>query len=268
MKLGNIKFGIQSVEAGQKLAVVNALPQLTVNSTVGKFVITAPVSKALNIAVGEHVMFLNNLQSVQAAISERVEDVVNYAKEHDIDIDTREGVDTLLNTFGTWYIAKGVKLFNANGLPKMQHLRVTAKDKEQFLNANIDSFIAENREALIEKHGLDASASDAEIAEVVTIDDVASPEVQVTSGSKTATTSASTGVGCQLNFTDSNVWNALKQDLADKTSKNRVFDVLLDDVEKYQFNNGKEAVEISIYPLQFSEDIQPIVREKKSEVAE
>ena len=118
MKLGNkISFGVQAVQAGQKSSTVNAAPQLIANSTSGKFVITSPVSKALNVAVGENVMFLNNIQGVEAAIQARVEDVVNYAAEKGIDINTREGEEQLLAVFTQWYIAKGVKQYDSKGNP-------------------------------------------------------------------------------------------------------------------------------------------------------
>ena len=104
MKLGNkIQFGVNAVVAGQKKSVVNAMPQLIVNSTQGKFSITSPVSKALGVAVGENVMFLNNIQGVENAIQARLDDVVNYANENGIDIETREGQDALLNAFTQWY---------------------------------------------------------------------------------------------------------------------------------------------------------------------
>ena len=45
---GKLNFGVQAVQAGQKSSTVNAEPQLIANSTPGKFVVTAPVSKALN----------------------------------------------------------------------------------------------------------------------------------------------------------------------------------------------------------------------------
>ena len=80
MKLGTkLSFGVTAVQAGQKSSTVNATPQLIANSTAGKFVITSAVSKALNIAVGENVMFLNNIAGVEMAIQNRVDAVVEYA---------------------------------------------------------------------------------------------------------------------------------------------------------------------------------------------
>ena len=41
--------------------------------------------------------------------------------------------------------------------------------------------------------------------------------------------------------------------------------MLLDEAQTTQFNNGKENVEITILPIVFKEDVDPIVRTKKAE---
>ena len=267
MKLGNkISFGVQAVQAGQKSSTVNAAPQLIANSTSGKFVITSPVSKALNVAVGENVMFLNNIQGVEAAIQARVEDVVNYAAEKGIDINTREGEEKLLAAFTQWFIAKGVKQYDSKGNPIMASERYTKDDKAKYLDEHKMEIVDANRDALVAQFG---EMSDEELAEKLTIDMVEAPKFHACSGSKTATTASATGVGCQLNFTDTAIWGALKADLGDlATKKNRIFNVLLDEVQKVDFNNGKENVTIDIYPIEFVEDTDPIVRATKAENAE
>ena len=107
--------------------------------------------------------------------------------------------------------------------------------------------------------------SDEELAEKLTVDMVEAPKFHACSGSKTATTASATGVGCQLNFTDTAIWGALKADLGDAaTKKNRVYSVKLDEAEEVEFNNGKENVKVTIFPIEFVEDNDPIVREKKS----
>lgn len=263
MKLGNkISFGVQAVQAGQKSSTVNAAPQLIANSTIGKFVITSPVSKALNIAVGENVMFLNNIAGVEAAIQQRVDDVVNYATENGIDINTREGEEQLLATFTQWYIAKGVKQYDSKGNPVMASERYTKEDKAKYLAEHSMEIVDANRDALIAEFG---EMSDEELAEKLTVDMVEAPKFHACSGSKTATTASATGVGCQLNFTDTAIWGALKADLGDAaTKKNRVYSVKLDESEEVEFNNGKENVKVTIFPIEFVEDNDPIVREKKS----
>lgn len=263
MKLGNkIQFGVVAVQAGQKSSTVNATPQLTANSTIGKFAITSPVSKAMGIAVGENIMFLNNIAGVEAAIQQRVADIVSYAEENGIDLNTREGEETILATFTQWFIAKGVKLYDSKGNAILATERYTKEDKQAYLNAHAMEIVEANREALVEQFG---EMSDEELATKLTVDMVEAPKYHACSGSKTATTGNATGIGCQLNFTDTAIWGALKADLGDMASKkNRVYDVKLDEATEVDFNNGKELVKITIFPIEFVEDTDPIVREKKS----
>lgn len=262
MKIGNkVSFGVSAVISGQKSATVNAAPQLIANSTLGKFVITSPVSKALNVAVCENVMFLNNIAGVEAAIAERVADVVAYAEENGIDLNTREGQDAVLGAFTQWFIAKGQPMYDGKGNPIMASERYTKEDKLKFIKEHSAELLEANRDALIERVG-NADASDEELIAAITVDDIESPKYHACSGSKTATSSSTTGVGCQLNFTDTSIWTALKADLEVPTSKNRVYDVLLNEAARVDYNNGREVVEITIFPIQFVKDEEPIARNK------
>lgn len=260
---GKLNFGIQAVQAGQKSSTVNAEPQLIANSTPGKFVVTAPVSKALNIAVGENIMFLNNISGVEAAVQAKGEDVRALAAELGFDIDTKDGEDALVNHLTQWYIAKGVLQYTSKGEPVMAAERYTKEDKAKYLAENAMEIVAANREALVEQFG---EMSDEELAEKLTIDMVESPKFHAASGSKTATTASTTGVGCQLIFTDSSIWTSLKKDLGDEAPRmNRVYRVLVDEAFTTTFNNGKENVEITVLPIEFKEDVAPVVRTKKAE---
>lgn len=265
MKVGNkVQFGFNAVQAGQKSTTVNAEPRLIANSTAGKFVITSPVSKALQIAVGENVMFLNNIANVEAAISQRVDDVVNWANENGVDLNTREGQDAALQAFTVWAIAKGVLQYDSKGNPVMASERYTKEDKQKYIDAHADEILAENRAVLIERNGGEDADDDTLIA-LISVDDIEAPKYHASTGSKTATTASATGVGCQLNFTDTSIWNSLKSDLGDaKEKKNRIYAVLFDEAFTVPVNNGKEDVEVVAYPLEFIADEDPIVREKKA----
>ena len=264
MKLGNkMQFGFTAVQAGQKSATVNAEPRLIANSTTGKFLITAPVSKAMGIAVGENIQFLNNIGEVENAINQRVEDLVNWAEEKGLDLNTREGQDAALKEFTIWAIAKGVPQYDSKGNPVMASVRYTEEDKKKFIADHAAELVAANREALVERNG-GVDADDETLASLITVDDIEAPKYHAASGSKTATTGAATGVGCQLNFTDTAIWNALKADLGSgKDKKNRIYAVVLEEAFNVQVPNGKESVEVTAYPIEFLADEDPIVREKK-----
>ena len=268
MKQGlGLSFGITAVVAGQKSSTVNAEPQLIVNSTSGKFTITAPVSKALGIAVGENIMFLNNIKGVEDAIDNKVADLVAWADENVIDLDTKEGKDVALKTFSQWFIAKGVSLYKSNGQPIMATERFTKEDKEAFLAEHRTEMMEANRAELIARIG-NADATDEELEAAITIEDVESPTFHAVSGSKTASTSSATGVGLQLSFTDTAIWNQIKSDMEDKTALKRVFSVDVEDVQDAPFSNGKETITVKAFPLTFVADEKAVIRAKKAGDAE
>lgn len=261
--MGTIKFGFSGVQSGQKSATVNAEPRLIANSTSGKFSITSPVSKALNLSVGDNIMFLNNKPQLEEAIATRNADLVAFAEERGIDLNTREGHDAVIAEFETWAIVKGIAEFDRKGNPVMVSERYTKADKEAFIKENAQDILDANRETLIARVG-NPDASDEELIAAITVDDIESPKVQSYTGSKTSTSGNATGVGCQLNFTDTSIWNTLKADLGDaKDKKNRIYEVLLDDMFTTTLNDGFKEVEAVGFMLKFLADEDPIVREKK-----
>lgn len=266
MKLG-LNFGFQTVQAGQKSSVLNAEPQLIANSTSGKFTITAPVSKALNIAVGENVSFANNISLVEAAIQGGAghDDIVAWANEQGVDLTTIEGQKAALDAFTVWFIAKGIAEYDSKGNPIMSSVRFTKEDKMAYIKEHADELLEANRDALIERLG-NPDASDEELIASITPDDIESPKVPSFSGSKTSSTGSFTGVGCQLGFTDSAVWNALKASLDEETraKKNRIFKVLLESPITSVVKNGYEDVQVTAYPIEYLSDEDVVARVAKA----
>lgn len=257
-----LQFGISGVQAGQKSTVVNAEPTLIASSTPGKFTVSAPVSKALKIAVGENIMFHNNISEIEAAIQNEEKTIVAFAEENGYDLKTREGQDAVLKACTGWFISKGYKLYDKFNEPIMANERVTKEDKAKYLADHAAEIVEANRDALVAQFG---ELSDEELADKLTIDMVEAPKYHSAKGSKTATTSNATGVGCQLNFTDSAIWTALKADLGELASKkNRVFDVVLSDMATIKCWDGAKTVDVVIVPIEFKEDVDPIVRVAKS----
>jgi hypothetical protein len=263
----NIKFGFAAVQAGQKSATVNAEPRLIANSTAGKFTVTAPVSKAMGVAVGENIGFLNNIASVEAMIAEQNADIMAWCEENGVDITTKEGVEAVMEAATTWAIYKGVPTYDSKEQPVKAKERYTKEDKQKYIDANAAAILEANREVLIERNG-GVDADDETLIGLISVDDIEAPEYHVHTGSKTATTGNATGVGCQLGFTDTSIWNSIKKDIPEeeRVKKNRVFKVLLDEGFKTVVPNGtKDGVEVTAYPIEFVEDTDPIVREKKQD---
>lgn len=254
MNLGNkVSFGFSAVVAGQKTSGNNE-PQLIVNSTKGKFTVTSPVTRAMGIAVGEYIQFVNNIAQIEAAINEGGDDIKAIAEQLDVDYTTREGALAIIDACTQWAIVKGQAMLDKVGNPIMVSARLTEEEKRAFITKNAQAILAENREALIERNG-GQDADDETLLGLIELDEVEYPKVPGFTGSKTASTSNATGVGLQLGFTDSNVWGALKKDLGDDaTKKNRIYKVLLDDAVKTVVD-GKELM---IYPIEYQEDTDPI----------
>ena len=254
MNLGNkVSFGFSAVVAGQKTSGNNE-PQLIVNSTKGKFTVTSPVTRAMGIAVGEYIQFVNNIAQIEAAINEGGDDIKAIAEQLGVDYTTREGALAIIDACTQWAIVKGQAMLDKVGNPIMVSARLTEEEKRAFIAKNAAAILAENRDALIERNGGE-DADDETLLGLIELDEVEYPKVPGFTGSKTASTSNATGVGLQLGFTDSNVWSALKKDLGeDATKKNRIFKVLLDDAVKTTVD-GKDTM---IYPIEFQEDADPI----------
>jgi hypothetical protein len=259
MNLGKkVSFGFNAVVAGQKTSGNNE-PQLIANSTKGKFTVTAAVTRAMGVAVGEYIQFVNNIDQIERAIQEGSDDIKAIAEELGVDLSTREGQVAVVEACTQWAIVKGQAMLDKVGNPIMVSARLTEKDKRAYIAAHAAQALEAMRDTLIERVG-NPEASDEELLAAIELDEIEYPKVPGFNGSKTASTSNATGVGLQLGFTDSNVWGALKADLGDDaTKKNRIYKVLLEEAVKTSVD-GKE---LTIYPIEFQEDADPIVRGEK-----
>lgn len=259
MKFGNkVSFGFSAVVAGQKTSGNNE-PQLIANSTKGKFTVTSVVSRAMGVAVGEYIQFVNNISKIETAIIDGNDDIKKVADELGVDFTTREGQLAIIEACTQWGIIKGKPMLDKVGNPIMVSARLTEEEKRAYIAAHKDEALEAMRDTLIERVG-NPEASDEELLAAIELDEIEYPKVPGFEGSKTASTSNATGVGLQLGFTDSNVWSALKKDLGeDATKKNRIFKVLIDEAIKESVD-GNETI---IYPIEFQEDADPIVRVNK-----
>lgn len=279
--MGTINFNLTPnvIASGQRLNTVNEEPRLIANSTNGKFMITSAVSKALQVAVGEYIMFLNDSSALELAIAQGNEDVLRAAEEKGYDLNTLEGKKQAVEEFTTWYIAKGYAKYNNKGEALMANIRYTQEEKLRAAISNIDEMLSNEEiyQALAEIMQNENFTAE-ELKEVLTSDEdnefindvktrviefVQVPQYHVHEGAKTSTTGNATGVGCKLNFSDTSTWNLMKSDLEDKEAKNRIFKVCLDSMCPVEANNGNEKITIYAYPVQFIEDTDPIARGKE-----
>lgn len=256
MKTGNLKgmsFGFSAVNVGQRN--VNVEPQVIATSTEGGFRITPPVSKALNVGHGENIMFITNVDNIDAAIASRNEELVAFCEEQGLEFGTPEATIAIHKEFDLWGIAKGIQEFDTKGNAKYVQERLSKKDKINFVNANFEAMFEEATAS----EDCPEEVKDALTREGVTRDEqveiltqfVQAKEVKKYRGSKAANAGKMIGAGTSLTFTDGNVWAQLKVDMSkeEAVAMNRIYDVDVENPTKLMINNGYEDVEVSVLIL-------------------
>lgn len=238
-------FGFSAVNAGQRNSVVE--PQVVACSTEGSFRITAPVSRVLNVQSGDYMMFINNVDSIDAAIAAKADEVVNFCKENNLELGSTAAAIALHKEFDMWAIAKGVEEYDPKGNKKTAIERLTKADRVKFATANFDSMLeaalADGDEQIKDALSRDGITKDEQIEILATA--VQAKEVYKFKGSKLANASGLSGAGVPLNFTDNNVWKQLKADLGDQARKlNRIYDVDIEELQDIVINNGYEDVKV------------------------
>lgn len=261
MKTGNVKamsFGFSAVNAGQRNITVE--PQVIATSTEGGFRLTPPVTRALGIGHGDYVMFLSNIDNIEAAIAAKDETIVAFCEENGLELGSPEAAIAIHKEFDMWAIAKGIVEYDTKGNKKVCQERLTKNDKirfvkqnfEEMLTAAMDSDNVELKDAL-SREGITKE----EQVELLTVG-VTPKEVLKYKGSKAANPAGLTGAGTVLNFTDTNVWKQIKMDLGDNDTKvNRIFDVDVEQIQEIAINDGYNNVTVRALTLGEYTDKEP-----------
>lgn len=263
----SFNFGVSVVNAGQRQVTVE--PQLIFTSTPGGIRITGPVSKALGVQHGENVMFVNNVAMIDQAIIAKEPSIVAFCEENGLDINDPETVKIIHKVGDQWWIAKGYQIFDKKGNPKMTKERLSKDERMKFVEANFDTMLEGAR-----------NSGDAELAKFLNREGITEEEIKDTlckyvtnnevpmyAGSKTANPAKLTGLGVNLNFTDSAIWSQIKEDLGHDGDKvNRVFTLDLDKAIKERVNNGYEEIEVLMIPF-IGEDCGEYKDEKPARIS-
>lgn len=255
---GKTSFGFSAVNAGQRN--VSYDPELIAGSNPGSFRITPPVSKALFIEHGDNIMFVTNIDNINQAIQAKAPELIEFCAENGLDIDSPEAYIAIHKEFDVFGIAKGIQEFDAKGNPKLTRERMTKADKVKYVDANFETCLAEARKAANEElvAALNREGATEEELKAILVEAIQGDEVAKYKGSKCANPASTTGIGVSLTFTDSNVWNQLKQDLGDDADKlNRVFDIDIDNLQDAEIDNGYKTVPVRIALLGASKEEKP-----------
>lgn len=260
-----LSFGMGIVNAGQRAA--NDEPELVVGSTPGSFRITSMVSKALGVAHGEYIMFVNNRANIDFAIINKAPEIVAFCEEAGLDITSPEAAAAIHAECDVWGIAKGIPEYDKNGNVRMTREKMVAKAKIEYVNNNFEetlaSALASDNEEL--KAALTREGISEEEQKAILVEGIQGDEVQKVKGSKCANTASLSGIGVTLNFTDSNVWNQLKEDMDTEKAKstNRVFSIDIEDLQEAVVNDGYKDVVVKVALLSEYKDVKPVRIGKK-----
>lgn len=261
MKTSNVKamgFGFGVVNAGQRNVTVE--PQFIAVSTEGNFRITPPVSKVLGIGHGDYIMFLNNVDNIDAAIAAKADVVVKFCEENGLELGTPEAAIAIHKEFDMWAIAKGIIEFDTKGNAKTTTERLTKNDKIKYVSQHFEEMLAAAAEQADEetKEALTRDGITKEEQIDILTAFVVARELPKYKGSKVANPAGLTGAGTSLTFTDSNVWKQLKADMgAEATALNRVFDVDVEELQDVELSDGYKTVTVKALVLGDYVDKEP-----------
>jgi hypothetical protein len=253
-----IAFGFSAVNAGQRNTTLE--PQVIAVSTEGNFRITPAVSKVLGVGHGDNIMFLSNVDNIDAAILAKDATLVEFCEANGLEIGTPEAMIALHKEFDSWAIAKGIQEYDPKGNVRTGTERLTKNDKLKFVSAQFDSML-EQALAEADQETKDALSRDGitkeEQADILSAF-VTPREVPKFKGSKAANPGGLTGAGTSLTFTDSNVWKQIKVDMGDDATKmNRVFDVDVEDIQDVTLSDGFKEVTVKALVLSDYTDKEP-----------
>lgn len=261
MKTGIVKamgFGFGVVNAGQRNVTVE--PQFIAVSTEGNFRITPPVSKVLGVGHGDYIMFLNNVDNIDAAIAAKADVIVEFCEANGLELGTPEAAIAIHKEFDMWAIAKGIIEYDTKGNVKTTTERLSKNDKVKYVSQHFEEMLAaaaeqaddETKEAL----SRDGITKEEQIDILTAF--VVARELPKYKGSKVANPAGLTGAGTSLTFTDSNVWKQLKADMGDDAEKlNRVFDVDVENLQDVTLSDGYNEVTVKAIVLGDSVDKEP-----------
>lgn len=264
-----LQFGFNTVNVGQRNASVE--PQVVAVSTEGTFRISPVISRMLNIAAGDHIMFINNIDGINDAVAAKAESVVAYCEANGLEVGSPESLIALHKEFDCWMIAKGIKQYDSKGNVKTTVERLSKNDKIRFATQNFDAML----EAAMEQG--DEETKDALSRDGITKEEqieilanfVTPRELPKYKGSKTANPAGLTGIGTTLNFSDVNAWKQLKADMKDDATKlNRVFSVDVENVQTMLVDNGYEQISVKALILSDYTDKEPARIGSREEDAE
>lgn len=275
--------------AGVKLGAGISGVAIVFNSSVGKFTLSAELTKKLSVQNGDYLMFTTNEPQLNLMIQTKDPDYIGWCNEVNGDPDSAATRAAFLKECKIYFIAKGFAKVKDNGDPVLVNATVTPAEKKAYFEAHKEELWNDNKELAVAEWKKQAEAAGVAIPEdedgnedtaeierlakegldesCVQTKDVETAQIQAYTGSKLATVGGSGGVGYQLNGSDKNIWTDLKAEVEpnedgtydpmylDETGAvnpakfNRQFKVLEEDAAVGEVKNGNRTEQVLWYPI-------------------
>ena len=257
----NVKFGFGVAVSGQRNN--DYVPELVVLNTKGGFRITPQVSKKLNVASGDYVMFVNNFDDIKKAAEAHDPELVAFCEENGVDIDSPEAIELLNKTYGMWGIAKGIQLYDSKGVALKCAERLSDAQRESLIRQNYEEALAAAMQNEELRDALTAEGVDDEARVKILAKAYEAPEVDKFNGSKVANSSKTPGTGVVLTFSDTNIWTILRDGIDGSKPMTRSYSIDLASATTAKVSNGHHLVDITILPLGEFTDSEVVARTRK-----
>lgn len=261
---GKLSFSMNSVATSKRNA--SAEPELFVNPTTGSFRVSGAVTKALGIAHGNYIMFINNLDAIDMAIAQQDENLVAWCDEKGLDITSPEAAAEIHKAFDMWGIAKGIQEFDAKGNEVKVNERITKEERITYVKDNFETIYEQAMQSPDEefKASLTANGITKDQQIELLAKGVTGNLVNKYRGAKCANSSTFTGIGNTLNFSDSGAWAQLKENLTaeEKTTCNLIFSVNIKELQSAVIFDGYKEVNVKFALLEENPRLEKSSRSK------
>lgn len=252
MKAG-VKFEFSDVNTRRRSSYSE--PFLTATSTKGVLRISATLSKAMKLKSGDYVMFLSNVDGIDKAIADENKDLVAFCESHKLEFGSVEANIALHNEFDCIAIAKGIPEYNEDGSPKTVPERLTEKTKRSKVISEYNElikFVNEKGSDYIKAKIENASTKEEKIEILTSL--IVPSQIHKYKGSKTSSQTNLNGLGCNLMFSDTNMWFRLKSNCENVSAVNRIYSIDTGHAIKSLIFDGYKNITVPAFVLSGYED--------------
>lgn len=123
------------------------------NSTEGKITVSAELAQIINVQDGDPIVFHDNLEVVNKAISQNLPPYIQFAKASGLDPKLPTTANEFRNAVIQYYVGKGYQRIGNDGKPVFKAAPVSEQAIKEFFNENKESLYAKYRNDIVDDAG-------------------------------------------------------------------------------------------------------------------